>query len=272
MAGTIVADVIQSDQSYPSSINIASPMIVSNAITMTNGAISGNVNFDSNTLFVDATSNRVGIGRIPTNVFDISGASSPVTINSTNSNLYKISFTDNSVFRGFIGAGDDAPFAVANSASVTVASIDNIGRLSLPNQPAFSAHGTGNQSWSGTANYQVLQISVKNTIIPSGKQSYYNTSTYRFTAPVAGTYAFFHGFTATAAVTGPESRLRVNGSTVQRISAIGYTYSGGFFTASSFELLYLNVNDYVEVQVINNNNVSMTIDLARSYFGGYLIG
>jgi len=32
MAGTIIADVIQSDQSYPSSINITSPVIVSNNV------------------------------------------------------------------------------------------------------------------------------------------------------------------------------------------------------------------------------------------------
>jgi hypothetical protein len=34
VAGTIIADVIQSDQSYPSSINIASPLIVSNKVQM----------------------------------------------------------------------------------------------------------------------------------------------------------------------------------------------------------------------------------------------
>jgi len=33
VAGTIIADVIQSDQSYPSSINIASPMVVANTVT-----------------------------------------------------------------------------------------------------------------------------------------------------------------------------------------------------------------------------------------------
>jgi len=36
VAGTIIADVIQSDQSYPSSINIASPMVVANTITFQN--------------------------------------------------------------------------------------------------------------------------------------------------------------------------------------------------------------------------------------------
>jgi hypothetical protein len=34
VAGTIIADVIQSDQSYPSSINIASPVIISNKVQM----------------------------------------------------------------------------------------------------------------------------------------------------------------------------------------------------------------------------------------------
>jgi len=48
VAGTIIADVIQSDQSYPSSINIASPLVIANTISMTNGAISGNVNVSGN--------------------------------------------------------------------------------------------------------------------------------------------------------------------------------------------------------------------------------
>jgi len=40
MAGTIVVDRLESDASYASSINIASPIVISNTIT-------GNVNIDN---------------------------------------------------------------------------------------------------------------------------------------------------------------------------------------------------------------------------------
>jgi hypothetical protein len=46
VAGTIIADVIQSDQSYPSSINIASPVIISNTFSSTSGIqLSNNLTF-----------------------------------------------------------------------------------------------------------------------------------------------------------------------------------------------------------------------------------
>ena len=52
MAGTIIADVIQSDQSYPSSINIASPVIISNTFAFPAGTVSAPAFFptgDTNT-------------------------------------------------------------------------------------------------------------------------------------------------------------------------------------------------------------------------------
>ena len=73
MAGTIIADVIQSDQSYPSSINIASPMVVANTINMSNGSLTGNVNFDSGTLFVDSVGNGVGLNHTQPNQFTANG-------------------------------------------------------------------------------------------------------------------------------------------------------------------------------------------------------
>jgi hypothetical protein len=151
-------------------------------------------------------------------------------------------------------------------------SIDDGGRVLKPSQPAFSAIGTGTQSWSGSSAAQVLNITINTGGLSSARNSHFNTSTKRFTAPVAGVYALFHGYTATGAATGPESYLTVNGSTIYRMGVIGYLYSGGYFTASSFEIINLNANDYVEVRVQNNNNTSFSLDLGRSYFGGYLIG
>ena len=169
--------------------------------------------------------------------------------------------------------GPNGSFNIADETAGAVRfQIDNGGRVITPNQPAFSAIGTGTQSWSGGSSANVLNITIKTGGIPVGRAAGFDTSTKRFTAPVAGVYAFFHGYTVTSAATGPESYLYLNGSSIYRMGAIGYMYSGGYFTATSFEIMNLNANDYVDLRVQNNNNVSMTIDLGRSYFGGYLIG
>lgn len=149
---------------------------------------------------------------------------------------------------------------------------DTAGRVRMPLQPAFSAVGSGVQSWSGGTATQVLQLAYKTGGIAAARSAGYNTSTYRFTAPVAGVYAFYHGYTMTSASTGPESYLYVNGTTVYHMGAIGYQYSGGYDTSVAVQLINLNANDYVDVRIQNNNNASFSIDLGRSYFDGYLIG
>jgi hypothetical protein len=94
MAGTIICDRIESDASFPSSINIASPMIVSNTITMGSAAsISGDVNFDSGTLFVDSINNRVGVGtNTPVNNLHINGNFAIAKIQSTTNSGAQLRF------------------------------------------------------------------------------------------------------------------------------------------------------------------------------------
>lgn len=145
------------------------------------------------------------------------------------------------------------------------------GYVTLPYQPVFAGYGGGTQSWSGSSAYQILQIGYQNTNIPSAKRSGYNTSTYRFTAPIAGTYFFYSSLTITGNASGPESFFVVNGSGFTW-GAIGYLYTAGYNTMSSHTVMYLNASDYVDVRVINNNNVSFTVDLGRANFGGYFLG
>jgi len=100
VAGTIIADVIQSDQSYPSSINIASPVIISNTFAFPAGTVSAPAFFptgDTNTgIFFPAadtmafaeggveamridSSGRVGIGTTsPQSQLDIRGSTDGV--------------------------------------------------------------------------------------------------------------------------------------------------------------------------------------------------
>ena len=146
--------------------------------------------------------------------------------------------------------------------------INSSGRVTMPYQPAFYAWGSGSQSWSGTSAYQTLQFS--NQVSLGSRNTGFNTTTYTFTAPVAGSYAFFARMTQTGTGTGPAMNLFKNGVGQNNEMSIGYGLA--YMTTTGFQFLQLAANDTVNVQVINYNNTSFTLDLGRCAFMGWLLG
>ena len=146
--------------------------------------------------------------------------------------------------------------------------IDSGGRVTMPFQPAFSAFGAGSQSLSGAAAFQILQLGAQSTL--GSRPTGYNTGTYTFTAPVAGTYAFFAKITQTSTTTGPAVNVFVNGVSVGSEVAINYATS--FVSTSGFLIIQLAANDAVTARVINYNSVSVTMDTTRCSFSGWLLG
>ena len=150
--------------------------------------------------------------------------------------------------------------------------IDSSGRITMPYQTSFHATGSGSQSWTGTAQYLKLQL---NTSASMGSRSTnYNTSTYRFTATVAGSYMFYGKITpSTNGATGPEAVFAINGSVAAYV-AINYaaTGTGSYMSNSGQVIIQLSAGDYVELMVVNNNSTTFTLDLTRCCFGGHLIG
>lgn len=68
--------------------------------------------------------------------------------------------------------------------------IDGSGRMLKPFTPAFLA--TNNQGFQTSNANTVMPFNIlNNTFAGSNRNSYYNTSTYAFTAPVAGLYEFY---------------------------------------------------------------------------------
>jgi len=244
------------------------------------------LNVDSNTLAVDATNNRVGIGTAsPSTNLHVSRGSagggswngytalaveSPnyavISLKSPNANFSQILFAD-------LAGTSNGQIAYMNSAQTNANSmqfytnnaermrIDSSGRVTMPYQPSFAAYrgsySLPTQSWT--------TIVYDNCTLNRG--SHYSTSTGRFTAPVAGYYYFeaigeggggqFH------------TLIAVNGATPS-----GYADTAQNWTSSNVSrqalVVSLSANDYVFVQHYIDSGKTMTNN--RSHFHGWLIG
>lgn len=158
-------------------------------------------------------------------------------------------------------AGDFTGGTVVDSAlSVT-------GNLSTPSQPAFYAAGSGTITRSGTQSDYLIPF----TTVDLNRGNCFNSSNYRFTAPVSGVYYFWmQSCTTDATSTGPEIYIFKNGSSYNNVSI---SYNSAFYnTFGGGYVISLNANDYVQMSVRNNNGTTFTIERGRSRFAGYLIG
>ena len=138
----------------------------------------------------------------------------------------------------------------------------NIGRV------VFHAYGSGTQSWSaGTSTTSLIQMGTQASL--SGKVSGYNTSTYQFTAPVAGLYMFVGKAAQTGVSAGPAIALYKNGVFYQEFAIL---YSTAYMSTSGVVVLPLAAGDVVDMRGTNYNNLAVTLDLVRCTLTGILIG
>lgn len=142
--------------------------------------------------------------------------------------------------------------------------IDSAGRVTTPAQPAFDAYGTvGNVLFTTET-----PLPLNSTTFNVG--SHYNTTTYRFTAPVAGMYFFRAQIYKQGS--GNASRLRLYKNAAD---ARVYQYSDatGTFTHNITGIISLAVNDYVTC-TFNSDGAGTNIYLADNHtnFSGYLLG
>ena len=107
---------------------------------------SGNVNIDSNTLYVDATNNRVGLGTSsPSRLFHVSGTTdTPAQFQTSQSNLY-IQLANSSASNGYIGF-EGTNLSLWNNGANRL-NIDSSGRV-----------GIGTTSITGFSDYTTVQL------------------------------------------------------------------------------------------------------------------
>ena len=149
--------------------------------------------------------------------------------------------------------------------------IDSSGYVTMPYQPAFMA---GRLSDTSTGN-----ILGCNTVL-FNRGGHYNSSTFRFTAPVSGVYYFTWGGLGNTSQTVYRFTLQKNGSSdwgsggqtfqVRLDGNVSGSYNPNVYGSATVQL---QANDYVDVYYGADNGAATISDVSMwSKFGGYLIG
>lgn len=116
--------------------------------------------------------------------------------------------------------------------------IDSSGRVTKSAQPAFSGYVTGTNSYS-----TVGVVAINNTAINIG--SHFDTSTDRFTAPVAGLYMISYGAHSENDSTAKLIHIYKNGSALAHGSS--YSRNNTYQSMSKTIVTSLAVDDYIEL-------------------------
>lgn len=149
-------------------------------------------------------------------------------------------------------------------------SVDSSGRVTMPNQPYFHAYGTGNTAY-GTGTHVLGFGSTHYNV-----GGHYNTSTSRFTAPIAGNYMFCF----MARVDGSDTNyfrtlIRQNGNsdwTVgHQIKDLGQNWDPRYYSWTGTVIYALAANDYIDVAIVSQSDTSITHYHSESSFYGILL-
>lgn len=145
--------------------------------------------------------------------------------------------------------------------------VDSNKIVTMENVPCFAV-SANNQSWSGSNNEQTIAFSSEE--FDNG--GHFDTSNYKFTAPVAGRYfftiaAWVNAFSSSGAA-GPGIYIRKNGSSGTGIFM--YMYYTGYNGSSVQGAVNLAKDDYVQGKAINYNSSSFTLGGLK--MSGFLIG
>ena len=199
------------------------------------------------------SNNKLGIGTVPNSTFGsllyaqgTPAANKPIISgysqgNSNNAGLALFNDTGN---RGiWTGPGSSMRFTRSYEGNSTVdMNIDSSGRVTMPNQPACFAFKSGSGNGTSDSGAGALNATGTNT------GNHFDTSTGRFTCPVAGVYMVCWTMMNHQNNTGtPTCVLRVNG--------VGYKYfhvENSHPQGQSDQLVYTaNANDYFDISLSN---------------------
>ena len=196
--------------------------------------------------YMIANSSGVGIGTLtPQDKLTVLGKIQIQQNSSSNNRIvlrgqpgssYRYGIDNNSLSNNFRVFREDD---VTGANGAVYMNIDSAGRVTTPYQPSFQAFSSSNTPIGSGTN--VLPFNATNFNVGS----HYNTSTYRFTAPVAGVYLFSVNLNLYTAPGIMMPAVRINGSSAYYGSRLSGNISGDN-NLNLIVLLSLSVNDYVE--------------------------
>lgn len=243
--------------------------------------VDSDLTVDTNTLVVDSTNNRVGIGdNNPTQALSVGGhikvdaGLTGYILGPTGEMLVGEDGTGFFLGTGF-GANPNIPFYIghANTASYNfrmggsgggnnVLAIDSSGRVTMPYQPAFCAQASGGYQTTSPIPFTSAKVNTG---------GHFNTSTYLFTAPIAGRYLFtLHIYFDNNTSADGYPRFVVNGSYNH-----GYAYmqgnSDGDKTSSMTTMISLAAGDSIQV-TYSGGGLQYYGGADETQFTGFLIG
>jgi hypothetical protein len=135
-------------------------------------------------------------------------------------------------------------------------------------QPAFQANagGSGNTSFSQNT---MTTIPINNVVFDAG--SNFNTSTYRFTAPVAGNYYFYAQIYMRTNVNANSFYFRKNNAD---INYYNFSCSNTVDQSATIStVINLAVNDYIQIAIYSNAVSPIYYrGYQETFFSGFLIG
>ncbi len=153
-------------------------------------------------------------------------------------------------------------FSVNASAPSGSFAIDASGRVTSPYQPAF--HATRDAAFNAGSGVIVFGDVATNV------GSYYNNTTGRFTAPIAGTYIFLVSLFTNIANAPIDFRININSSNAGGNATTGTTTVTR--DCHAYIIRTLAVNDYVTVESSGfGTNIPSGLGIFQT-FSGHLIG
>ena len=232
---------------------------VTNSSTTT---MTGDLTVDTNTLKVDSSNNRVGMGTAsPSQRLHVEGTGNQFILlnnSSTNDGMYLKAGTGASSIQTN-GGSHVLNFFTSGTERMK---IDSSGRVTMPYQPSFRAsNGVTTFSGSGT--------SFACSTVHHNIGSHYNTNG-TFTAPVSAVYHFNYSVTPLGGgvSNNGSTSFRLNGTAIAQV----LDYSAADSSTQSITV-YMAANDTMEAIGRGANNGSWTSwSASQTTFSGHMVG
>ena len=247
------------------------------ALSATSGTFSTDLTVDTNTLKVDSTNNRVGIGTASPHADLHIQNETGTNTGSTELNLWVNDDRGRSKFN--LKSTDDGTsvgtFKLTTESTVPsntdLLIMNNQGIMTIPNQPAFLA--TKSSAQSNIAINSLVQITFDGERFDQNGD--FSSST--FTAPVTGKYQF--NVVTTLAELDQDSayvefKLETSNLTYTNpiVDPDGFDQDLPYFTISTSYLVDMDANDTAKATLyIPNGSAQTDVRANQSFFSGYLV-